>query len=202
MLNKIKELREKKKLTQRQLADRIGVGLSTVTHWEQGKRYPNSICRKKLCEFFGVTEAFLFQGSFDVTELTLPVCKVPLISWIHANQFSTAEDPFPAGVSDTYAYSTWKGKNMFALKIKNDCMEPEFRENDVVIVDPSIEPRNNDFVVIKSLKSNEATFKQFKIYGEKIILHPLNSKYQDIELDHKQQYTVIGVVVDKSKKYR
>ena len=80
-------------------------------------------------------------------------------------------------------------------------MEPEFREGDIVVIQPNIEPSQNDFVIIRDDKSNEATFKQFKIFGNKIILHPLNPKYPDIELNHKKQYTVIGKVVEKVKKY-
>ena len=36
----IKELREKQRMTQLQLADRLGVSDKTVSKWETGKGYP------------------------------------------------------------------------------------------------------------------------------------------------------------------
>lgn len=47
----------------------------------------------------------------------------------------------------------------------------------------------------------EATFKQLRKYGETIVLHPLNSKYEDIELKKGTKYSVVGKVVKKEKGY-
>ncbi len=127
--------------------------------------------------------------------------KIPVISWAHANQFSLIEDPFPLGMADTYIDSTYKGKNVIALKVKNNCMEPEFHEGDFIIIDTTREPKQNSFVVVKDLDAQEATFKQYKKHNGKIILHPLNPNHKDIELDHKKRYEIVGVVVEKIKKY-
>jgi SOS-response transcriptional repressor LexA len=48
----------------------------------------------------------------------------------------------------------------------------------------------------------EATFKQLKKYGRKRVLHPLNPKYDDIELSKDTEYRVVGVVAEKKKRYR
>ena len=48
----------------------------------------------------------------------------------------------------------------------------------------------------------EATFKQLKKYGKTRVLHPLNPKYDDIELSREIEYKIIGVVVEKKKRYR
>lgn len=60
--DRIKELREKKGLLQKEFARKIGVSTPTISAWEQGSRFPNSTQRKKICEFFGITEADLFAG--------------------------------------------------------------------------------------------------------------------------------------------
>lgn len=198
--DRIKELRLLKDLQQKTLAEKLGVRQATVSDWETGRVDPNPKQRAKLAKTFGVTEAELFGIVSQISE-DYEISKIPLISWVHANQFSQIEDIFPVGVSDTYVYSTAKGKNMFALKIKNDCMEPEFYDGDIVIVKPNLNINNNDFVIIRDTKSNEATFKQYKKYDKQIILHPLNPKYKDIELDHSDRYEIVGKIVEKVKKY-
>ncbi len=42
-------------------------------------------------------------------------------------------------------------------------------------------PEHNDYVVVSNVEG-EATFKQLKKYGRTRVLHPLNPKYDDIEL--------------------
>ena len=48
----------------------------------------------------------------------------------------------------------------------------------------------------------EATFKQLKKYGSARVLQPRNPKYDDIELSRELEYRILGVVVEKKKRYR
>lgn len=59
-----------------------------------------------------------------------------------------------------------------------------------------------DNYVVVSNAEGEATFKQLKKYGGTRVPHPLNSKYDDIELGREIEYRVVGVVVEKKKRYR
>ena len=80
-------------------------------------------------------------------------------------------------------------------------MEPEFVEGDVIIVNPHIEPVPGDYVIVKN-DAEEATFKQLKKFGNLFVLHPLNRKYEDIELRKGgHRYRIVGKVVKKEKKY-
>jgi SOS-response transcriptional repressor LexA len=56
--------------------------------------------------------------------------------------------------------------------------------------------------VVVSNEEGEATFKQLKKYGRTRVLHPLNPKYDDIELSKDTEYRVVGVVIEKKKTYR
>ena len=64
-----------------------------------------------------------------------------------------------------------------------------------------MKPEHNDYVVVSN-EEREATFKQLKKYGKTRVLHPLNPKYDDIELRRDTEYRVVGVVVEKKKRYR
>ncbi len=80
-------------------------------------------------------------------------------------------------------------------------MEPEFNEGDVLIVSPTAKAGNGDYVVAKN-SEEEATFKQYKRYDSTRILHPLNPKYKDIVLNKDQEYRIVGVVMEKKKRYK
>lgn len=197
-MHQIKHYREKLRLTQEDLAKKLNVHPRTVSHWEQGHRSPSSSQRKKLIQIFNISEAELFGG---IRYNDIPIQKVPIISWIHANQFSEIEDPYEPGFADEWVETSIKGKKIIALKVQNDCMEPEFVEEDVIVVDPEANIENGDFVIVADRDSNKATFKQYKKYGNKIILKPLNSKYPEIELDRGKRYEIVGKVRAKEKIY-
>lgn len=52
---KLKTLRKGKKLTQQDVADRLGLVRATVSNYEVGKRTPHLSLLKKFAEFYGVT---------------------------------------------------------------------------------------------------------------------------------------------------
>jgi SOS-response transcriptional repressor LexA len=195
--NRIKDLRESRNWTQKELAAKIGgIGYTAICNWEKGSNGPNPTQRKKLCEVFGITLDELY--GIAPKKDPLPVQRVPLISWVHANKFEDIPDQIP---SNEYIYSDIKFKGVFALRVTNDCMSPEFNDGDIIIVCPGIQIDHDSFVVVADRESNTATFKQLKIYGNKKILHPLNPKYKDIELDHKKQYHIVGKVIAKQRRY-
>ena len=46
-------------MEQKELADKLGCGVATVSSWETGARIPNSHWRKQLAQFFKVSEGYL-----------------------------------------------------------------------------------------------------------------------------------------------
>ena len=56
---KIKELRVERNLTQKQLAEKIGQGQSTIVYWEKNQQEPTISSLKKLCELFEVSADYL-----------------------------------------------------------------------------------------------------------------------------------------------
>ena len=80
-------------------------------------------------------------------------------------------------------------------------MEPEFHEGDIIIVNPVLKQEHNDYLIVSN-EEGEATFKQLKKYGKTRLLHSINPKYEDIELNRDTEYRVMGVVIEKKKRYR
>lgn len=56
---RIKERRKEQKLTQQELADKIGVSLMTVLRWEKGERTPNTSIMPQLSSALNVSAGYL-----------------------------------------------------------------------------------------------------------------------------------------------
>lgn len=59
----LKEIRQKRGLTQAQVADAVEVDQSTVAKWENNRNTPLRKYRRKLCELLGCTEAELLADA-------------------------------------------------------------------------------------------------------------------------------------------
>ncbi len=55
MADGLRELRRRRLLTQKDLAERLGVKYQTVQTWESGQNYPRPAAMRKLCEVLNVT---------------------------------------------------------------------------------------------------------------------------------------------------
>ncbi len=93
----------------------------------------------------------------------------------------------------------------FALRVRGDSMEPEFKEGDIVVIAPTVGPRPGDFVVATDA-TGEATFKQFRSAGlnergqDVFELTPLNPIYPPLRSD-RQQLAIVGTMVEH-RRYR
>ena len=58
---KLKELRKSQKLTQQQLAERLGVQKSVISCYEAGMRYPSYDVLKGIARIFNVTTDYLLD---------------------------------------------------------------------------------------------------------------------------------------------
>ena len=102
---------------------------------------------------------------------------------------------------DYEKYVETDSNGAFALSVRGDSMELEFHEGDIIIINPAFKQEHNDYLVVSN-EEGEATFKQLKKYSKTRVLHPLNPNYDDMELNSETEYRVIGVVIEKKKKYR
>lgn len=59
----IKKLREEKRLTQAELAEKLHVSDKTISKWENGKGYPDISLLQPIADVFGISIAELLSGS-------------------------------------------------------------------------------------------------------------------------------------------
>lgn len=58
-MNRLKELRKEKKLSQKELADFLGINEKTISRWENGESTIKSDKAQALADFFGVSVGYL-----------------------------------------------------------------------------------------------------------------------------------------------
>ncbi len=86
-MNRIKELRKQRKITQKALADIFGVSVRTIQKWEHGDTAIKAVKTKKLADYFEVSEGYLlgYSQSPDIQEekgLQLSKCQQYLLKLI------------------------------------------------------------------------------------------------------------------------
>lgn len=193
----IKQLREARNIQQKKLASDIEVGQATVSQWESGRQEPNPTQRKKLAQYFGITEAELYGAK----PLPTPDMsnRVPVLPWESANKKVT-EDDIPIGLECVSASFSAK-ENTFALRIVDDSMTPEFYAGDIIIIDEVGTPEHGDYILVADNKGKVPLFRQYRKYGKVEVLHPLNSNHQDIILENERRFTIVGRIAEKLRKY-
>ena len=84
----------------------------------------------------------------------------------------------------------------YALQNIGDMMSPEFTENCIIIIDPSMPIHHNAFVIIDF--ENDLYFRQYIELDNKKLLRCINSKYEDIELNN--TFEVRGCIVQQKQR--
>jgi len=127
-----------------------------------------------------------------------PGKQIPILGWVQAGKFAPSEtgDLGPMNADD-YIYSDIKGRNLFALRVENDSMEPIFHPGDIIVVNPNLKPESGDYVIVRIKGEGEVTFKKLVLKNNLVILKPLNPKYEDMILSKKKDFEIIGKVVER-----
>lgn len=205
----VRASREAAKLTQEQLAEKLGKTKSNVSGWENGRHEPGFAQIKEIARIshFAVPIPGFDQiAHANVAPAEVGKRKIPLISSVQAGRMLEALEPFPTGAAFEYLLTDLElSDHAFALEIEGQSMEPDFKEGDRIIVDPALQPQPGDFVVAKNGRE-EATFKKYRPRGigqggrEVFELVPLNDDYPTINSEH-EPARIIGVMVEH-RRYR
>jgi SOS-response transcriptional repressor LexA len=85
----------------------------------------------------------------------------------------------------------------FALRILDQSMFPEFEIDHIIIIDPSITPKNGDYVLYET--NNSLIIREIKI-DKNIILRAHNPNFDDISIE--DMSSILGVITQRSGKRR
>ncbi len=189
-------LRKNAGITRGELAERVGVGVTTITNIETGyTAAPPTKLMDKLAETFGTTvDAILGIKNLEIGERSRVVYVTESIS---------NEKPFLEvdKIIDTMFIDRdkIKGYDHIGLRINDNSMENvRICKGDTVLVRQNAFVHNGDIVVVV-YKTHDAVVRKYYDDGEKIILKAEGDYkiYPDIILDKdKDRIVIIGKVVN------
>lgn len=203
---KIKNLRKALNLTQKEVANRLGIKPSSVTQWERDTTEPSGknliglagllkTSPENLVSSFSIKEP---NASYLVDKTKINLRRIPIISSVQAGSWREAVDNFHPGDAENWQETTANvSAKSFALKVEGRSMQnpygtPSIPNGSIVIVDPELLATNGKIVVAKLPDTDQAVIKKLVIDGNNSYLESLNPDYKPILIDI--ECIIIGVV--------
>jgi len=221
-MNRLKELRKEKNISQKDLALKLKVAQNTVSNWENGVRDMDSSIVARLADFFQVTTDYLLGRNIPVVYNIAPagnMAQVPIINRIRSGFISLAEEdilgyelteiPFLHQTQGLRACEDMIGnithkdelQNFFFLRINGDSMEPEIKEGDLVLVHKQEDVESGQLAVV--LVNDElGTVKKIIKKENTIVLQAFNPIYPPRIFTNSElgQIRIIGRVIEVKRK--
>lgn len=200
--DKLKELRERKNLTQQELAEDLGIAQQQIARYENNQRNFKQDLLFQLADYFRVSiNEFFPPRDFDNAEAIKDTIKIAIYGSVKAGVPLESQNDI-VEYMDIPREWTKGGKQLFGLKISGDSMYPKYQDKDVVIfeqVNDLEKYKNKDCAVM--INGSESTFKKVSLNENGILLQPYNTMYdtiyyskQDIE---KLPIVILGVAIKK-----
>lgn len=205
---RLKQLRNEKKINQRELANFLKVAPSTISMYESGQREPNFEVLESLADFFNVDLNYLLGKSDKTTKLMIEDSQppqglqIPVLGTVAAGiPISAVEDILDYEEIDSSFQSQGE---FFALRIKGDSMQPKMDDGDVVIVKQQSDANSGD-TVIALVNGDEATCKKLQKTENGIMLVSTNPDYLPMFFTNEEIQTkpvvILGKVVELRSKF-
>lgn len=145
------------------------------------------------------TLSILSDGLNKSKQVLDNIIGIPIVGRVAAGQPILAEENIEGNLLlDTTMVKTKTA--CFGLKVRGDSMiNAGIFEGDLVIVSPQQNAVNGDIIV--ALLHDEATMKRFIVNENIMYLMPENERYQPIEVNQREDFSIIGKVVGVFRTY-
>lgn len=211
---RLRARREAVGLTQEKLAKQCGVSRAAVAQWEAGVTRPGLDNLVRAAKALDVWLSWLTAGDQSLPDGPSPFPsaasrrQIPVIDYVRAGLWDAVADPYaPGGGMDDIATDLDLSPKAFALVVRGESMDPEFRDGDKIIIDPEVVPQPGDFVVAKLDREDEATFKKYRPRGADkdgapiIELVPINPDWPTLMINAEQPGRIVGTLIEH-RRYR
>ena len=182
-MNIIRELRIKRKISQRELADLCSVHQTAVSQWENGRTAPDTNSLKLLARIFGVSVETLMGIEKPKDQNRIP-----------------GFDRISAGLAE----ERLGGVDFFALTINDGSMAPTLQLDDTVIIDRRCEVRSGDIAAI-AVGPSDVSVKRVIKKGTSLMLVPENPVFEPLLFTEDEiislPVTVLGKVSELRRKF-
>ncbi len=194
---RIKAARKSAHMGQAELGEAIGIGKSSISEWESGKRSPDIDKVKDIARALGVTPAYLMgwddaSSSRPLPAGLMPVRKrrIPILGHVAAGVPIMAEREYEEYEDDTYGISC-----DYVLRVEGDSMEPRVQNGDVVYVREQPDVDDGQIAVVGV--DDSVTLKVVYHLPNGLQLVSLNPKYKPMiyTQENTDYLAIIGLAV-------
>lgn len=199
-------VRDKRDMTQAELARRVNVTKQTISNYERLERDPDLEILEKIADALNVPMSMLvsrdgqqalLNSIYDTNNKTPNAIRVPVLGTI------------PAGIPIEAVQEVldWEelplemargGKEYFGLRVNGDSMSPKYEDGDTIILrkQDTCESGQDCAVMVNT---DDATFKRVRLTDNGIALMPINPAYEPKFFSNKEvndlPVRIIGVVI-------
>ena len=201
-MNRVKNLRKEKGISQQELAQMLYVNQTAVSQWERGVTNPSTDTVIALANIFGVSVDYLL-GNSDYPGAPTPAgVQIPVLGNVQAGlPISAVQDILDYEEITPELAATGE---FFALRIKGRSMEPRMMEGDVVIIRQQDDADTGDTVVVL-VNGDDATVKRLRKRPEGIMLVPNNPTFEPLFYSNRDiaelPVRIVGKVVELRGKF-
>ncbi|KRW62357.1 LexA family transcriptional regulator [Pseudomonas sp. TTU2014-080ASC] len=216
---RLKAARKHAKLTQGELAKKVGITQTSISDLETEKSASSSF-NASIAMHCGVSAIWLETGIGEMTNLHSPPAQqavngnvegepvpikegiVPVVGMaqLGSNGYFEALD-FPVGHGDGYVQIYSNDPNAYALKVVGDSMEPRIRSGEYVLIEPNKGYVAGDEVLVKTL-DGQSMIKVFMYCRDgEVRLLSVNEAHAPITmlLSQIDRIHVVGAIVKASR---
>lgn len=194
-MERLRSVREQRNLSQKQVADYLGITSQAYGYYERGERNPGSDNLRKLANYFDVSVDYLLGRDQDQNQINNRY--IPLLGSVPAGIPIEAIEDIEEYI-DIYPRFVKHGE-LFALRVQGDSMEPDLRNGDIVIIEKQEFVENGDVAVVR-VNGEDVTLKRVKLTNKGLMLIPSNPAYDPVFFDSDQvatlPVTIIGKVIE------
>ncbi len=191
----IKNLRERKGLTQKELATNLNISASAIGMYEQGRRIPDVETLQQFSNFFQVSIDELLgenparfikhddEHKILIKKNGLQVgALVPILGCIRAGYPMMAEE----NIEGYMFIDKPNAEDYFYLRVTGDSMiNAGIPDGSLALIHSQSYAENGDIVACMVDEEN-ATLKRFRKQGKTVVLIPENPNYEPIVLDSRE----------------
>ena len=190
-MNKYRQLRKERNLSQANLAERLGVSQTAVSQWETDKNYPDINTIKQLADIYSVTTDYLLgvdSSRLKKDNEIVVYTRVPAgVEWANIEE--------RAGYEELGVKMLENGKTCVGFKVSDDEMAPVFLKDDVLIIEVRDNCEDGEIALVQ-VSGYDAEIKYVFMQPNGVLVQPLvPSKRGDFYANtSKEKARILGVV--------
>jgi transcriptional regulator with XRE-family HTH domain len=201
---RIRQVRQGHRLTQKAFADSLGIAQGFLSSLESGRKVPSDTLMIALTHLYRVEERWLATGDGEADPAEAPAVAAaptpaaglrPLLNRI------SPDFPHRLAPEDILGHIAWPGNSAdgYALLAYGDFMAPTIQDNDLVLFRLGDDAKNGDIVLVTS-KWGDVILRRYRVMDHGAWLSSDNSAYTPFQpAPHSR---LLGIVTDVWRKVK